>query len=307
MTFTPAALVKLKRRLPPLNALRAFEAAARHLSFTKAADELNVTQAAVSHQIKGLEDWLGTALFRRLNRSLLLTDQGQVLLPAATEAFDRLASGVAMVRRRDQEGVLSVTTLDSFASAWLVPRLGKFRQRHPDVDVRVTVSDQVMDLGAEGLDVGIRYGLGDWTGVEATKLLDETLFPVAAPDFAGRHQLRTPEDLGRVTLLHDDMPLDWEDWFRAAGCDEAFSKRGPGFTHSNLVLISARAGEGVALGRSVLVDEDLRAGRLVRICGCAMNAPQAYYIITPKGSPESTKVKAFKKWLLSEAGPKAGA
>ncbi len=291
----------MRRRLPPLNALRAFESAARNLSFTKAAEELNVTQAAISHQVKGLEDWFGIPLFRRMNRALLLTDAGQMLLPSVSEGFDRLAAGVMSLDRWGEEGVLEVTTLDSFASIWLVPRLGKFRALHPDIDVRVTISDHVMDLGLRGIDVGIRYGKGSWPNVEVTPFMDEELFPVCSPGFLTQHRLSDPADLCNVTLLHDDMPVDWEDWLAAAGYPDVPSVRGPGFTHSNLVLISATAGEGVALGRSVLVAEDLKAGRLVKPFDFSLPAGDSYYIITPKGVPDPPKVTAFKAWLIDEA------
>mgnify|MGYP003625930091 FL=1 len=291
----------MSRRLPPLNALRAFEAAARHLSFTQAADELNVTQAAVSHQIRGLEDWLGFPLFRRLSRALVLTEAGQTLFPEVREAMDILTTAVNRVQRQDSEGVLTVTTMDSFAQSWLVPRLGRFRQSHPDIDVRLVMSDRMVDLAREGVDVAVRYGRGNWPGLTVSLLRTEELFPVCAPELleAGP-PLKEPGDLAHFTLLHDEMPVDWRDWLAAAGCDTVNPERGPGYSHSNLVLLAARAGEGVALGRSVMVADDLAAGRLVRPFDFALPAPQAYYLACVEGEEDRPKVRAFREWLEGE-------
>ena len=291
----------MSRRLPPLNALRAFEAAARHLSFTQAADELNVTQAAVSHQIRGLEDWLGFPLFRRLSRALVLTEAGQTLFPEVREAMDILTTAVNRVQRQDSEGVLTVTTMDSFAQSWLVPRLGRFRQSHPDIDVRLVMSDRMVDLAREGVDVAVRYGRGSWPGLTVSLLRTEELFPVCAPELLENGPpLKEPRDLAHFTLLHDEMPVDWRDWLAAAGCDEVNAERGPGYSHSNLVLLAARAGEGVALGRSVMVADDLAAGRLVRLFDFALPAPQAYYLACVEGEEDRPKIRAFREWLSGE-------
>lgn len=291
----------MSRRLPPLNALRAFEAAARHLSFTQAAEELNVTQAAVSHQIRGLEDWLGFPLFRRLSRALVLTEAGQLLFPEVREAMDILTTAVNRVQRQDSEGVLTVTTMDSFAQSWLVPRLGRFRQSHPDIDVRLVMVDRMVDLAREGVDVAVRYGRGSWPGLTVSLLRTEELFPVCAPELLENGPpLKEPRDLAHFTLLHDEMPVDWRDWLAAAGCDEVNAERGPGYSHSNLVLLAARAGEGVALGRSVMVADDLAAGRLVRLFDFALPAPQAYYLACVEGEEDRPKIRAFREWLSGE-------
>ena len=238
----------MSRRLPPLNALRAFEAAARHLSFTQAAEELNVTQAAVSHQIRGLEDWLGFSLFRRLSRALVLTEAGQLLFPEVRAAMDILTTAVNRVQRQDSEGVLTVTTMDSFAQSWLVPRLGRFRQLHPDIDVRLVMVDRMVDLAREGVDVAVRYGRGNWPGLTVSLLRTEELFPVCAPDLiANGPPLKEPRDLANYTLLHDEMPVDWRDWLAAVGCDTVNAERGPGYSHSNLVLLAARAASSTRL------------------------------------------------------------
>tara|TARA_R110001592_G_scaffold129246_8_gene341613 strand:+ start:5206 stop:6093 length:888 start_codon:yes stop_codon:yes gene_type:complete len=291
----------MSRRLPPLNALRAFEAAARHLSFTQAAEELNVTQAAVSHQIRGLEDWLGFPLFRRLSRALVLTEAGQLLFPEVREAMDILTTAVNRVQRQDSEGVLTVTTMDSFAQSWLVPRLGRFRQAHPDIDVRLVMVDRMVDLAREGVDVAVRYGRGNWPGLTVSLLRTEELFPVCAPDLIAKGPpLKEPRDLAHYTLLHDEMPVDWRDWLAAVGCDTVNPERGPGYSHSNLVLLAARAGEGVALGRSVMVADDLAEGRLVRLFDFALPAPQAYYLACVEGEEDRPKIRAFREWLMGE-------
>ncbi|MCF3628099.1 transcriptional regulator GcvA [Thalassospiraceae bacterium LMO-SO8] len=291
----------MSRRLPPLNALRVFEAAARHLSFTQAAEELNVTQAAVSHQIRGLEDWLGFPLFRRLSRALVLTEAGQLLFPEVREAMDILTTAVNRVQRQDSEGVLTVTTMDSFAQSWLVPRLGRFRQAHPDIDVRLVMVDRMVDLAREGVDVAVRYGRGNWPGLTVSLLRTEELFPVCAPELIAKGPpLKEPRDLAHYTLLHDEMPVDWRDWLAAVGCDTVNPERGPGYSHSNLVLLAARAGEGVALGRSVMVADDLAEGRLVRPFDFALPAPQAYYLACVEGEEDRPKIRAFREWLMGE-------
>ncbi|HER25487.1 MAG TPA: LysR family transcriptional regulator, partial [Rhodospirillales bacterium] len=171
----------MSRRLPPLNSLKAFEAAARHLSFTRAAQELNVTQAAISHQIKGLEDRLGVLLFRRLNRALLLTDEGQTLLPPTSEALDMLAGAIDRLGAQDRAGVLTLSTLDSIAASWLVPRIGKFRALHPDIEVRISSTDTLVDFSGDGIDMALRYSGGKTPGVESVLLMTETQFPVVSP------------------------------------------------------------------------------------------------------------------------------
>lgn len=291
----------MSRDLPSLNALRAFEAAARHLSFTRAADELNVTQAAVSHQVKALEERLGISLFRRLNRRLMLTDAGQMLQPSVGEALDQMADAVARLKR-DDSGVLTITTMESFAASWLVPRLARFRRRNPDIDVRVMLSDQAVDLEREGIDAGIRYGRGDWSRCVSERLMTEELFPVCAPALlAGPQPLARPKDLAHHTLLHDDMRQDWMMWLMAAGVNGIDATRGPAFQYSNLVVQAAISGQGVALGRSVLVADALADGRLVRPFDIALPSDYAYYLALVAGSAKRPKVQAFRDWLMEEA------
>ncbi len=290
------------RQLPPLNALRAFEAAARHLSFTKAADELNVTQAAISHQVKALEERLGMILFRRLNRALLLTDAGQGYLPPLREAFDQMAEATERLSAHDARRTLTITTLPSIASKWLVPRLGRFRETHPDIDVRIDASLHLTDFARENVDVALRYGRGKWDGMRTDRLMTEDFFPVCGPALlAGRHPLREPADILHHTLLHDDSRTDWTMWFLAAGIEGGEPTRGPAFTDSSLVLQAAVDGQGVALGRSSLAAADLEAGRLVRPFDISLEAEFAYYLVCPLATAESPKIASFRAWLFAAA------
>ena len=293
------------RRLPPLNALRAFEAAARHLSFTKAAGELNVTQAAISHQIRALEDWLGMPLFRRQNRALLLTDAGQSYLPAMREAFDLMQQATAKLRQRDRSGALNVSTFTSFAAKWLMPRLGRFTSAHPEIEIRLGINDTLLDFGSDEVDVGVRYGRGDWKGLHIELLMTEEVFVVCSPKLLeGEHPLREPADLRYHTLLHDDLPEDWSTWLDAAGVDDSVKVRARGdlvFNHSEMVLQGAAEGLGVALGRSALVADDLAAGRLVKPFDLQLPTQSAYYVVYSENAGDRPKIKAFTEWLHEEA------
>lgn len=293
-------------RLPNLKALRAFEAAGRHLSFTRAAAELHVTQAAISHQIKALEDELGVRLFRRGARGLLLTDAGQAYLPEVAAAFARLAQATERLRQAEETGVLTVSVLPSFAARWLVPRLRHFRARHPEIDLRVAATDKIVDFERDGIDLSIRYGYGDYRGMFWEHLLAEEIFPVCSPALMqdgadGRPPLRQPEDLRRHTLLHDDLRTDWATWLRAAGVTGVDPHRGPGFTDSSMLLQAAVDGQGVALGRSALAGDDLAAGRLVRPFEFSLPAELAYYIVCPEHAADTPKIRAFRAWLQEEA------
>jgi LysR family glycine cleavage system transcriptional activator len=298
----------MTRRLPSLNAMRAFEAAARHLSFSRAADELNVTKAAVSHQVKALEDDLGMPLFKRLNRALELTAQGQALFPAVKEAIDILTAAVARLHTQDQAGELTVTTMDSFAVGWLVPRLGRFRKEHPDIDVRIATSDERVDFDRVQVDLGIRYGAGDWPGLSVERLMTEEVFPVCAPSMLrSGPPLERPADLKNPTLLHDDMREDWRMWLMAAGEPDVDATKGPAYQHSNLVIQAAEQGDGVALARSVLVERSLASGRLIKPFDVSLPADYAYYVVCPQANLSRPKVKAFRQWLFEEARtPDAG-
>ncbi|HET8727749.1 MAG TPA: transcriptional regulator GcvA [Alphaproteobacteria bacterium] len=298
-------------RLPSLKALRTFEAAGRHLSFTRAAAELHVTQAAVSHQIKALEEELGLQLFRRGHRGLLLTDVGQTYLPEVRAAFEKLAQATDRLRTHDATGALTVSVLPSFAARWLVPRLRRFRRRHPDIDVRLSANDHVVDFERDDVEVAIRYGTGKYQGLAADRFLTEEFFPVCSPALLeetpdGPPPLRRPEDLRWHTLLHDDMRTDWAMWLLAAGVEGIDPRRGPAFTDSAMLLQAAVDGQGVALGRSALAADDLIAGRLVRPFEISLPAEYAYHIVYPERSAQRPKIVAFRDWLLDEAAQDAG-
>lgn len=287
--------------LPPLNAVRAFEAAARHLSFTRAAQELSVTQAAVSHQIKALEERLGVRLFQRRNRSLLLTEEGQRYFPQVQRAFELLRDATARIAREEGKGVFTLSTLSSFAARWLVPRLGKFVAAHPDIDLRLATSQRLTDFAREQVDAAIRYGGGDYPGLAATLLMTEELYPVCSPDLIARLPLRRPEDLRNHTLLHDDGVEEWEEWLAAAGVTGVNNDQGHWYRDSSLLLQAAIAGQGVALGRSVLAAEEIAAGRLVRPFNWSLPSTNSYYFVCPQSSVHRGKVVAFRDWLLAEA------
>jgi len=297
----------MARKLPPLNALRAFEAAARHLSFTKAAGELNVTQAAISHQVKTLEEHLGLPLFRRLNRRLVLTEAGQVYLPVLREAFDAIASGTSRLNRDDSSGPLHVTVVPSLAAKWLLPRMSRFRDRHPDIDVMVSANNSLIDFSEGTFEMGIRYGAGNYPALETTLLFGDEVFPVCSPRLLeGPYPLRTPEDLRHHTLLHDEVSRqdespDWRSWLQAVGVTEVDWRRGPGFSDSSMVIEAAAAGQGVALGHRWLAAADLEGGRIVMPFGPVLPSKFSYYVVSPRGIAERRRVRLFREWLVGEA------
>lgn len=293
----------MARQLPPLNGLRAFEAAARHLSFTRAAEELNVTQAAISHQIKNLEEQLGQPLFRRVGRGLQLNDAGQRLFPDIQRGLDHMARGIQEISLDGSSGVLSLSTFASIASAWLVPRLGGFRRQHPEIDVHMTIGDRLTDFRTDNVDLAIRYGKGEWDGADAVFLMREDIYPVISPDLlAAGPPLREPADLLRhpdaYPLLHDVMPEDWGMWFASAGVENASVDHGYELEYSHLIYQAAMAGEGVALGRSVLVRDYLMSGQLVRLFDHSLPAEFAYWLAAAPATWRRPKVKAFRDWLL---------
>ena len=300
-------------RLPPMSTLRAFEAAARHLSFTKAAEEIFVTQAAVSHQIRTLEEALGVKLFKRFNRALQLTPEGQRFLPAVRDALGLLTKAVDTLRAAEATGRLTVSVLPSFAGGWLMARLSRFRRLHPEIDVRLDATEHLVDFDREEVDAGIRYGDGDYPGLAVTPFLTEDYAPVCAPSLAAdpTRPLRRPEDLRLHTLLHDDMKPDWAMWLREAEVEGVDAARGPWFSHSDLAVRAAIDGQGVALGRSVLTADALAEGRLVRPFDIALPGAFAYYFVCPREAVDRPKIKAFRDWLLAEVAggtaPGAGA
>jgi LysR family glycine cleavage system transcriptional activator len=288
-------------RLPSLTAVRAFDAAARHRSITLAAAELHVTQAAVSHQIKGLEEHLGVALFRRHSRGLELTEAGRMYAEPVRQGFELLEEAGRRLKRRLRPDRLVVTVLPSFAAAWLVPRLGRFMRRHPEITIHLAPTADLVDFDRDDVDIGIRYGLGNYPGLEVVRLMDEDLFPVCSPALvAGEAPLHEPADLSRVTLLHDDGHGQWRTWLEAAGVDGVDPTRGPVLTDSNMVVQAAIEGHGVALARSGLTRTALREGRLVRPFDLSLPSRFTYYLVYPGRYAERADVQAFERWLLDE-------
>jgi LysR family glycine cleavage system transcriptional activator len=290
-------------RLPSLNGLRAFEAAARHLSFTQAATELNVTQTAISHQIRRLEDELGIKLFVREKRSLTLTPQARNYLPGVRAAFQDLRLATDRLRRRENDNVLTVSTLASFAAKWLLPRLNGFQDIAPGIDVRITTSTELIDFRDGDVDAAIRYGHGQWPGLRADWLMADEIFPVCSPALLqGPHKLETPEDLVHHTLLHTGggMSDDWRLWLTAAGLELPRS-HGVSFDLTFVTLQAAIDGMGVAIGRTSYVEDDIAKGRLVVPFKIALPADAGFYLVTPQERSHSPKLDAFRAWLIEAA------
>lgn len=298
----------MSRRLPPLNSLRVFEAVARHLSITKAADELSVTPAAVSHQVKTLEDHLDVPLFHRVNRNLLLTDAGQACLPGIREGFERLSAAIQEIDNLGEAGILSVSVAPSFAAKWLVPRLDSFAAQHPDIDVRVSASMHLMDFERDNVDLAIRYGAGRYPNLQVERLLKEEVFPVCSPKLLeGQQPLSSPDALRHHTLLHDDSPEDdiscptWPMWLKAASVADVDGSRGPRFNQSSLVIEAAVLGRGVAMAKARLAAADLAEGRLVKPFEGSLPVDFAYYIVCPDSKLKLRKVGVFRDWLREQA------
>lgn len=293
-------------RLPSLNGLRAFEAAARHLSFTLAATELNVTQTAISHQIKRLEQELGVKLFVRQNRALELTPQARDYLPGIRAAFNDLRLATDRLRRTNDGNVLTVTTISSLAAKWLVPRLPAFQEQHPGIDVRITTSSALVDLAKDGIDAGIRYGRGQWPGLRADWLMADKLFPVCSPALLkGPRPLKHPQDLADHTLLSTSAGYadDWRLWLTAAGLPPDISKRPAlSFDMTFMTVQAAIDGLGVAIGRTAYVETDVAQGRLVVPFDIALPDEWGFYLVSPPASAESPKLTAFRQWLLTITG-----
>ncbi|POA33296.1 transcriptional regulator GcvA [Pseudomonas sp. GW456-12-1-14-TSB6] len=288
-------------RLPSLNGLRAFECAARHMSFTRAAEELNVTQTAISHQIRRLEDELGVRLFMRLKDGLALTEEGNAYLPGIRSAFLELRYSTEKLLESSNNSVLTISTLVSVASKWLLPRLPSFREAHPDIDVRISASTEWVDFRKGGIDAAIRYGDGNWPGLRADWLMADEIFPVCSPRLlTGDKPLNTPVDLAHHPLLQVSgvTANDWNDWLHAAG-QPPLTAKGPRLTF-DLAMMAVQAaidGQGVCIGRSTYVDDDLRAGRLVAPFDLRLKSASGFYLVTPHDQAESKKIVAFRGWL----------
>lgn len=295
------------RRLPPLNPLKAFEAAARHLSFRKAAEELNVTPAAISQMVHTLEEYLDVPLFVRLNRALRLTHAGQECLPYFSEGFERIAEGAARLRSREGSGSIKIHSAPTFASRWLVPRLDRFSQQYPEIDVEITAAYDLPDFDIDNADIAIDFGYGQYGDLYSERLFSVSLVTLCSPKLRkGKHALKKPEDLKYHRLLHDEAPNQradqpsWADWLEAAGVKQVDPKRGPRFSHTNLALEAAMEGQGVALTLDKLAAPDIAAGRLVIPFECRLPLAAGYYLVAPRSSMERPKVAQFKSWILEE-------
>ncbi len=309
----------MTRRFPGLGPLRTFEAAARHLSFTRAAEELGVTPGAVSVQVRAIEDALGARLFWRTSRTVRLTGAGETLLQAAREALDVVARAVEQVGPAGGRRVLTVSVGMSFAAKWLVPRLDRFRRLHPGVDVRLDVTERLADFAREEVDAAIRFGSGAYPGLRADRLFEEEeVFPVCSPRLLeGEHPLRHPADLRHHTLVHEDWRAegdgwagwpDWAMWLLAAGVEGADPARGVRFRETALVIQAAVEGQGVALGNTSLVGDDLVTGRLVRPFDLSLKGPArfAYHLVSPRAVADRPLTKAFREWVLLEVAAANG-
>lgn len=291
--------------LPSLNALCAFEAAARHGSFTRAARELGVTQTAISHQVRALEENLGLSLFRRSPRGLSLSADGELWAAELHVVFSRLREANARLRRprESTRPTVSVSVIPSFGARWLVPRLGRFLVDHPEVDVRISATERLVDLVAENVDIGIRYGFGAYPGLSTTKLADDALVAVAAPALAAARGSWRPADLGGQTLLHDDYPEGWEKWFRARGRPMPRGARQSQFTDSSMLVEAAIRGQGVGLARWSLAADELELGRLVLPFPKVAPLPTglAYYLVSAREGSRQQAVSDFRRWVVAEA------
>jgi len=289
--------------LPPLNALRTFEVAARQLSFTRAAQELHVTQTAVSHQMRLLEAHLGVSLFLRLPRRLILTAEGRAYARELGRVFERIGDATAALQAQPRREVLAITSLPSLAARWLVPRLGQFIDAHPQIDLRLVATERPVDFVRESVDIGIRWGYGRWAGLHSEKLMDDECFPVCSPALLPRRRRLALSDLHRLTLLHDDSPDDWRRWLRAAGAGDVDAERGHVFTDASMTLQLAGEGRGIALGRRALVERDLAEGRLVRPFVPSIPSEPAYFLVSAAHTADLPRVQAFRSWVIDQARP----
>lgn len=298
-----------RRRLPPLKSVRAFEAAARHLSYERAGDELAVTPSAVGQQVKALEAWLGLPLFVRLpSKGVALTPVGERYAASIGDVLDQLNGATARALKPETSRTLTVATVPSFASGWLIPRLGSLRTRCPDLDVRVSVAPGKTDFAREDVDVAIRFGRGPYPGLRTDLLMEETFFAVCSAALLDdpAHPLREPSDLRHHTLLHEivDMIPDyitWDKWLAAIGVEGIDTSRGPAFPHTFLTLQAAASGHGVALATNVLIGDYLEAGRLARPFPHEVKGVYQYYVVCPEATAERPAIAAFRNWVLDEA------
>ena len=286
-------------RLPPMQALRAFEAAAREKSLSRAAEALNVTHGAISHQIKSLEDDLGVALVERAGRGIRLTDDGERFATRVRAAFAELSSGVQDIAHRANPRRLRVSCTPSFGARWLLPRIGRFVAANPDIDLDIGATNTLVDFNRDDVDVALRQGFGGWPGVAVEYLTDDAFFPVCSPQIANGHPPRRPEDLANYTLLRAEDEF-WKPWFEAVGLDWPEPARGTIFNDSSHLLQAAADGQGVALARRTLIGKDLRNGVLLRPFDVEVPSPRHFYLVYPPRMKDSPKLDAFRRWLIDE-------
>ncbi|MCL4108039.1 UNVERIFIED_CONTAM: hypothetical protein GTU68_017067 [Idotea baltica] len=298
------------RRLPPLNSIRAFEATARHLSFSKAADELNVTPGAVSQQVKVLENYLNLKLFKRKNRLILLTDDAQICLPLLSEGLDKLSQGIEAIREQNNDKPLTITAPPALTSYWLLPRLTNFQKQFPEIDVRLDANNELADLVNDDIDVGIRFGTGEYSGLDADFLFSQSVIPVCSPQLLqGEHKIQTPEDLKNFTLLHaqgdfymtDNTHIDWDMWFATVGAKGGNTTHGLHFSQHNFLVDAAIRGQGVALVGDVTISDELETGQLVKIFdNTDIPLNFSFFLVYSNTKAKLSRIKIFRQWLLDE-------
>ena len=295
----------MMNRLPPIAALRAFEASSRHLSFTKAAEELSITQSAVSHQIRHIEDMWDFKLFEREGRKLIITKEGQLIVPIIREFLGSMNRVLNDITNTESRTSIRVSLVQSLAVKWLVPKLGKFNELYPDISIWISTSDDIVNFTTDEVDIAIRLGHGEWSDLHADPLLHEYVFPVCSPEFFKR--IRPPEqpaDLLHYPLLYRhsfDICPRWRDWFRDAGIVVRALPSGSRFPDTSMSIQAAIDNQGIALARSAHVDEDLKAGRLIKLFNVYSKSPVSYYIVCPHKVISQPRIAAFRRWLLAEA------
>jgi len=296
------------KKLPSLKSLQAFEAAGRHLSFTEAARELNVTPGAISQQMRMLEEFLEIKLFKRMNRSILLTNDGQIFLPLISGGFEQFSEAVAMLREKRSEGPLTITSAPSFVSKWLIPRLAQFKSSNPGIDVRIDTSDRLVDFKHEDIDVGIRFGNGVYPELDSVFLFSFDLIPVCAPQLIQqKHGLKKISDLKYHTLLHsnyvewDPSFPDWAMWLKVVEADDIDAGHGIYFNQSDLLFQAALDGQGVALLANVMAEPEIKADRLVQPFATRLPVKMNYHLVTSPAKARVAKVAAFREWVLAES------
>jgi len=296
-------MLAMARRLPPLNALKAFEAVARSNSVTRAAEELSVTQGAVSQQVKALEATLGVKLFNRERQRLVITEAGRDYQTVVRNAFDQIAVGTERLMQRQNAGVLTVSTSLDFAAKWLVHRLARFAAAHPGIDLRVSATMHTVDFAHEDIDVSVRHGDGNWPGLDATRLCAEQIFAICSPKLlAGRNRLQRPADVLKWPLVRlEDQSKAWERWFALAGVVAPEQLPGPVLNRASMLIDAAIDGQGIALARTTLAAWDLIGGRIVRPFDLSWRPAGTYWIVCPKATAKVTKIGRFREWLLAEA------